>query len=204
MVKNLAIDIFSEWAIIGKDEGMQKGHSDSVKEMLLLVEPSLKSDFSAIDVGCGNGWVCRKLTNNQKCQKIVGIDGSKNMIEKAKSIDSNGEYYHVLLPMWKPNEKFDLIHSMEFLYYLKQPLKMLKNFYDSWLNPEGIFVAGIDYYLENKDSHAWPERLNVHMTQLSIEEWRKGMLSAGFKDVEMHQVASKENFIGTLVMMGKK
>jgi len=204
MEKRLATDIFSEWAIIGKDEGMQKGHADSVKEMFLLVDPYLKSKFSVIDMGCGNGWVCRKLTQDQRCQKVVGIDGSKNMIEKAKSFDPSGEYYHVLLPEWKPNEKFDLIHSMEFLYYLKKPLKMLKEIYDSWLNHNGIFVAGIDYYLENKNSHIWPERLNVHMTLHSIEEWKNGLLNAGFKNVEIHQVASKEDFIGTLVMIGMK
>ena len=61
----------------------------------------------------------------------------------------------------------------------------------------------IDYYLENEDSHSWPEKLNVHMTKLSINDWKKGMLDAGFKDVEIHQVASKEGFPGTLVMLGR-
>tara|TARA_X000000368_G_scaffold281749_1_gene223622 strand:- start:389 stop:670 length:282 start_codon:yes stop_codon:yes gene_type:complete len=93
---------------------------------------------------------------------------------------------------------------MEFLYYLKEPVKMLKDFFNYWLNPGGLFIAGIDYYLENEDSHSWPEKLNVHMTKLSINDWKKGMLDAGFKDVEIHQVASNENFIGTLVMFGKK
>ena len=36
---------FSEWASIGKDEGMQKGHLSSVTEMLSLVEPSFKIKF---------------------------------------------------------------------------------------------------------------------------------------------------------------
>jgi len=30
------------------------------------------------------------------------------------------------------------------------------------------------------------------------------MLDAGFVDVEVHQVGQKENFIGTLVLLGRK
>ena len=204
MAKRHATDIFSEWAIKGKDEGMQNGHANSVKEMLKLVKPHLKDNYSAIDVGCGNGWVCRKLVNDIRCENVVGIDGSKDMILKAQKNDPVGKYYHALLPSWSPKEKFDFIHSMEFLYYLEDPLEMLKKFYNLWLNHEGVFIAGIDYYLENRSSHSWPERLNVHMTKLSIDDWRKGMIDAGFKEVEIHQVAASEDFVGTLVMFGKK
>jgi len=204
MEKLKAVDLFSEWASIGKDEGMQKGHLSSVTEMLSLVGPHLKSNFSAIDVGCGNGWVCRTLSEDKRCLKIKGIDGSEKMILKAQKIDPLGEYYHALLPSWDPKEKFDFIHSMEFLYYLEDPLDMLKIFYNNWLNNEGVFIAGVDYYLENEDSHSWPEKLNVHMTKLSIDEWKRGMEDAGFKEIEIHQVAANDDFIGTLVLFGKK
>ena len=60
MQKRDATDVFSEWASNNKDEGMQRGHAASVEVMLSLVEPYLKPKYSAIDVGCGNGWVCRK------------------------------------------------------------------------------------------------------------------------------------------------
>ena len=32
------------------------------------------------------------------------------------------------------------------------------------------------------------------MTTLSIDEWKSAMVNAGFKNVEIHQVAGKENF----------
>ena len=197
-------ELFSEWAMKNKDQGMEKGHGPSVEMMLALIKAKLKNGFRAIDVGCGNGWVCRKLEKDVECNSVIGIDGSQKMIEKAKNINPNGKYFHAKLPEWSPKEKFDLVHSMEFLYYLKKPLEMLKVFYNSWLNNEGVFVAGIDYYLENEDSHSWPERLNVHMTKLSIDEWERGMEDAGFKEIEIHQVAANDNFIGTLVLFGKK
>jgi hypothetical protein len=93
---------------------------------------------------------------------------------------------------------------MEFLYYLHDPQSMLKQLHENWLNSGGMLVAGIDHYLENDDSHDWPDALNVHMTTLSIDEWKAAMIEAGFIDVEMHQVAASESFLGTLVMCGKK
>ena len=75
-----ATDVFSEWALRNRDEGMESGHANSVNEMLNIAIPMLDVPFSVIDVGCGNGWVCRKLQSNKNCSKVVGIDGSIDMI----------------------------------------------------------------------------------------------------------------------------
>ena len=198
-----ATDVFSEWALRGRDEGMESGHAKSVNEMLEIAIPELKTPFSAIDVGCGNGWLCRKLTSLDDCNKVVGIDGSKEMIAKAKQ-KGEGEFHLATLPGWQPPQKFDLIHSMEFLYYLKEPLEILKIFFNEWLEDQGILIAGIDHYLENTTSHDWPQSLNVHMTTLSEEQWKQGMIDAGFIDVEIRRVGIKSGFVGTLAIFGRK
>ena len=198
-----ATDVFSEWALRGRDEGMESGHAKSVNEMLEIAIPELKTPFSAIDVGCGNGWLCRKLTSLDDCNKVVGIDGSKEMIAKAKQ-KGEGEFHLATLPGWQPPQKFDLIHSMEFLYYLKEPLEILKIFFYEWLEDQGILIAGIDHYLENTASHDWPQSLNVHMTTLSEEQWKQGMIDAGFIDVEIRRVGVKSGFVGTLAIFGRK
>ena len=41
---------------------MERGHAASVQAMLKLAIPQLNGTFSAIDLGCGNGWVTRMLT----------------------------------------------------------------------------------------------------------------------------------------------
>ncbi len=92
---------------------------------------------------------------------------------------------------------------MEFLYYLNEPENFLKLVREDWMNEGGVFVAGVDHYLENEDSLTWPEHVGVHMTTYSIEQWRNHMENAGFSDVELHQVASNEKFVGTLVMLGR-
>ena len=68
----------------------------------------------------------------------------------------------------------------------------------------GSVVFGLDHYLENESSISWPDSLGVPMATLSIEEWRDGLESAGFKDVETLQVCPKEDWSGTLVLIGTK
>jgi len=198
-----ATEVFSEWALRDRDEGMEIGHDKSVNEMLKIAIPMLDEPFMAIDVGCGNGWVCRKFQSYENCSKVVGIDGSIEMIAKAKQ-RSTGEFYLAKLPDWKPPQKFNLIHSMEFLYYLKDPLEMLKIFFNEWLDDKGVLIAGVDHYLENHASHDWPESLNVHMTTLSEGQWKQGMIDAGFTEVETRRVGIKPGFVGTLAIFGRK
>ena len=202
MEKKAAVDVFSQWALIGKDEGMERGHAASVQAMLELAIPKMDTGFSAIDLGCGNGWVTRMLSE-LGAGHSEGVDGSNEMITKATSKDSNHKYSLGLLPDWSPGRRFDLVHTMEFLYYLDDPAGMISIIHDEWLEENGILVAGVDHYLEHEESLTWPEHVGVHMTTLSIDAWKSAMVNAGFKDVEIHQVAGKENFPGTLVMMGR-
>ena len=204
MGRREATAVFSEWALKGKDEGMERGHAASVKEMLQLAQIPRKTAYSAVDVGCGNGWVCRKIASDPMCQDVQGVDGSATMINKAKETDPSGSYFHGNLPEWTPAEHVDIIHSMEFLYYLHDPVSMLSRFHDAWLNSGGMLVAGVDHYLENEDSLTWPDDLDVHMTTLSEAQWHQAMTEAGFVDVSMHRVGLKEGFVGTLVMVGRK
>ena len=202
MEKKAAVDVFSQWALIGKDEGMERGHAASVQAMLKLALPKLNPEFSAIDLGCGNGWVTRLLTE-LGAGHSEGVDGSNEMINKARTRDSIHKYSQGLLPDWNPQRKFDLVHTMEFLYYLDDPAGMISTIHDEWLENDGVLVAGVDHYLEHAKSLTWPEHVGVHMTTLSIEEWNSAMVNAGFKDVEIHQVAGKDDFPGTLVMLGR-
>ena len=202
-----ATEVFSEWAGNGKDKGMERGHAASVEEMLNLAFSTnnlSQKQFSAIDIGCGNGWVVRKLQRMKNCQFAKGVDGAITMIEKAKEIDPEGNYSIAKLPQWKPKNPVDFIHSMEFLYYLQDPITMLKIIHDEWLTNGGVFVAGIDHYFENTDSLEWPTALDVHMTTLSQQQWREAMESAGFSDIVITKTGVKDGFIGTLTMLGVK
>ncbi|MDP6742799.1 MAG: class I SAM-dependent methyltransferase [Candidatus Thalassarchaeaceae archaeon] len=198
-----ATDIFSAWATTGRDEGMEKGHSAAVTEMLEVVIPKLMQPFTAIDIGCGNGWVVRKLAT-LGANHVEGIDGAEEMVMKARKVDPEGIYHHARLPEWKPKNRFDLVHSMEFLYYLKQPQEMLAIIHDEWLENGGWLIAGVDHYKEHEQSLQWPKQLQVHMTTMTINEWKSAMENAGFEHIKVWQTAVKEKSHGTLSMLGQK
>ena len=195
-----ATDLFSEWADNGRDEGMEKGHTASVNIMLERLLSGRNEPFTALDIGCGNGWVVRRLKAHAYCSHASGVDGAPSMIAKAREVDPEGDYIEAMLPDWKPAEPVDLIHTMECLYYLQDPLGFLKTLHDAWMNPGGKLVIGVDHYLENPSSHDWGPSLNVHMALLSIDEWTAGLREAGFTEIEAVQVGAKEGWNGTLIL----
>ena len=195
-----ATDLFSEWADVGRDEGMERGHAASVEVMLERLLDGWNRPFTAVDIGCGNGWVVRRLANHQHCARAIGVDGAPSMIAKAKAVDPEGDYVEAMLPDWKPDDAVDLVHTMECLYYLDDPLGFLFTLHDDWMKPGGRLVIGVDHYTENPASHDWGPSLNVHMALLSIEEWTEGLEAAGFTNVVAEQVGAKEGWSGTLVL----
>ena len=203
-MKKHPIEIFSEWVINGKDDGMEKNHLESVKNMLDFVLKDLKN-FSFIDAGCGTGWVVRMVSQIEYCLNASGIDGSSNMIEKAQSLDSINKYDCADLLTWKPNSKKDIVHSMEVLYYFKDPLIVLKNFYNNWLNNDGRLIIGIDFYKENQSCYDWPEKTNVSiMNLLSTSQWVKMFKECGYKNIKNWTVGKSNDWGGTLVITGTK
>ena len=199
-----ATDIFSEWASIGKDEGMQRNHWNAVTKMFQILNKDQSQPFSFIDAGCGNGWAVREMLNNPLCLNAVGIDGAIKMIERAKEIDPNGNYVYKDLMEWDPKMLVDIVHSMEVIYYFNDPKKLISHMKDKWLKPNGKLIIGLDFYKENIDCHNWPKKLNTKMTLLSIEEWVQLLKNCGLKDVISFKTNSSDSFKGTLILYAKK
>ena len=203
----IATEVFGEWAEKGKDIGMEKGHALAVEDMISFATQeriNLKRNFSFLDLGCGNGWVVRMLENNQLCVRSVGIDGAKQMIEKAGEDTSKSEFLLENIDTYISPDKFDLIHSMEVLYYLENPALTVKKIADSWLNEGGRLIAGVDLYYENQESHSWEDRVGTKMMMLKEAEWIEIFSSAGLKEVKSWRSNQSQTWAGTLVLTGKK
>ena len=203
----IATEVFSEWAEKGKDIGMEKGHALAVEDMISFATEeriNLKRNFSFLDLGCGNGWVVRRVETDPLCVRAVGIDGAKQMIEKATQGDSKSEYLHKNIDTYSSPDKFDLIHSMEVLYYLENPALTVKKIADSWLNEGGRLIAGVDLYYENQESHSWEDRVGTKMMMLKEAEWMEIFSSAGLQEVESWRSNQSQDWAGTLVLTGKK
>ena len=202
-----AVDVFGTWAEQGKDIGMEKGHAVAVSEMLDFVikeREHLNKNFSFLDLGCGNGWVVRKVAENSNCIHAHGIDGAPQMIANARKQGDSENYILANIDKHEPIQTYDLIHSMEVLYYLENPAAILQSIANSWLNEGGRLIVGIDLYHENCDSHSWEDKVGTRMLMFKETEWVDFFIQAGFSDVESWRANQTQEWAGTLVLTGKK
>ena len=200
-----ATEVFSRWAASDLDLAMQLNHEAAVAEMLAAARAVLGENvrYSAIDAGCGNGWIIRMLKSDPLCDCAIGVDGSAAMISKARAVDPHGNYVLSDLKSWVPDRRVDLVISMEVIYYFEDPIDMLRRIRSGWLIPGGYAVIGIDVYLENVPSLKWPKGLGVTMTTWSEAQWLSAATSAGFVVMKSWRAAAGDSDAGTLAMLLK-
>ena len=199
---------FDKWAQNGRAELMEKEHGKNVSKFLQTV--SFEKPFTFLDVGCGNGWVVRKIAGEDDCKKAIGIDVSKKMIVQAKKkIQSNNEeFYYSDVESWKYRGKFDFIFSMEALYYANSIEVALEKIY-RLLKPGGQFFCGTDFYTDNKATARWADMMKLKMHLLSKKEWKKLFQDVGFEVKTKHvkDLKNKKKWkreFGTLFVIGIK
>ncbi|AJM92849.1 class I SAM-dependent methyltransferase [Nitrosopumilus piranensis] len=199
---------FDEWAQNGRAELMEIEHGKNVSKFLEKV--SFDKPFSFLDVGCGNGWVVRKISKESNCKKAVGIDKSKKMIiqAKKKKDNKNQEFIHTNIESWKYRGKFNFIFSMETLYYSDSIEEALKKIY-RLLKSGGQFFCGTDFYADNKATARWADVMKIQMHLHSKKEWKQFFETAGFhvKTKHVKDLKSKKKWkreFGTLFIIGTK
>lgn len=199
---------FDKWAKNGRAELMEKEHGRNVSQFLSKI--TFDKPFSFLDVGCGNGWVVRKMAQHESCKKAIGIDKSKKMIQIAldNKLSNKEDYFVEDIQSWRYKGKFDIIFSMESLYYVDSIENALKKIYNL-LKPDGEFYCGTDFYSDNKATSNWPDMVKLKMHLLSKKQWRDLFSKAGFKtrtkqikDKSSRKKWKREH--GTLFIIGKK
>jgi ubiquinone/menaquinone biosynthesis C-methylase UbiE len=199
---------FDKWAQNGRAELMEVEHGKNVLKFLETI-PFDKS-FTFLDVGCGNGWVVRKIAKEKNCKKSIGIDKSKKMIIQSikKTEDRKEEYVHTDIESMDYRGKFDFIFSMESLYYADSIEIALKKIY-KLLKPGGQFFCGTDFYTDNKATARWAGIMKIQMHLHSKKEWREFFKNTGF-DVKTKHIKDLKNKkkwkreYGTLFIIGTK
>ena len=200
--------VFNSWAKAGRAEEMEEGHGVTVGKFLGSI--SFKKPFSFLDIGCGNGWVVRKIAQLSKCKKAVGIDKSKNMIKRAisKQASKKEKYACTDLESWDYVGKFDIIFSMESLYY-SVPMEPALSKVFRMLKTGGFFYCGTDFYSDNHLTKRWKKVMKIPMDLRSKVEWKKMFREVGFKTTAKqvkdtkHKAKWKREF-GTLFVIGEK
>ena len=200
--------LFDKWADNGRAELMEREHGRNVEKFLDGVH--LKNSFSFLDVGCGNGWVVRKMAQKDKCRIAIGIDKSKNMIKHAKKMKAGAkeEYFRADIESLETRRKFDYIFAMESIYYSESIETAIQKIFNL-LKPEGEFFCGTDFYADNKATSGWPKKMGLKMQLHSKKEWNSLFKNVGFQ-VKTRQIKDKQDRkkwkreLGTLFIIGKK
>jgi len=204
-IMNININTFNEWAKLGKDKSMAKNHESSVDRMFEIINEKSKfnDSFNFLDLGCGNGWVIRKIMEYKNCISATGLDGSENMINIANSYKI-GNFYKENIEQYTFKKKFDIIFSMETLYYIKNVDNLLNDIYLNGLNNGGLLIIGIDHYKENIPSLNWGNDYNLDINTYSINQWQTKFINCNFKNVSSIQHDKKNDWEGTLIISAEK
>ncbi len=201
-------ETFDRWAQNGRAELMETEHGKNVSKFLHTIP--FDEPFIFLDVGCGNGWVVRKIAQEKNCKKAIGIDKSKKMIlqSKKKMASNKEEFFHTDIESMKYKGKFDFIFSMESLYYADSIEVALEKIY-KLLKPSGKCFCGTDFYTDNKATARWANVMEIQMHLHSKKEWKSFFQNAGFsvrakhiKDLKSRKKWKRE--FGTLFIIGTK
>ena len=199
---------YDKWATIGRSEEMEIGHGTNVNKFLNKI--TFDKKFTFLDIGCGNGWVVRKMAQIPTCKHAIGIDKSKNMISRAKMkrISKKEKYFQAELEFWRNTEKFNVVFSMESLYY-SVPMEIALAKVYTMLKPRGVFYCGTDFYSDNHLTTRWAKDMKIPMDLRSKLQWKKMFEKIGFttkiKQVKDPKHKSKwKREYGTLFVIGEK
>jgi len=180
---------FNRWAEAGRGDGMEQDHLPIT--LPVLEKMHLMPSDNVLDLGCGSGWLSRRLSKLVPEGRVVGMDISDEMVRIARrtSVDHDnllfvtGEVGEI---PWEPNF-FTHVISVESSYYWPNPSAGLKEIFRV-IRPGGTAWILINYYRDNPHSHQWGSLLAVPTHLLSAEEWKELFRAAGFATVSHERI----------------
>lgn len=192
---------FNKWAESGRGDGMERDHLPIT--LPVIAKMHVAAGDNVLDVGCGSGWLVRRLAPLAHEGRVVGMDISDEMIRLARRLSQ--DFDNVLFAAgeveeipWEGNFFHHAI-SVESSYYWPEPAAGLKELFRV-LGPRGQAWILINYYRDNMHCHQWGELLAVKTHLLSAREWASLFGEAGFTSVVQERVIdqspSPEPYLG--------
>lgn len=105
----------------------------------LLMHISLKKPKLIYDLGCGPGTVTTIIKDKWSQAKIIGVDSSKEMLDRARKLNSDINWVEDDITSWKPDQISDLIFSNATLHWLDNHETLLPTLMD-YLQTKGILA----------------------------------------------------------------
>jgi len=183
---------FNRWAEAGRGEGMEQDHLPIT--LPVLEKMRLAPVDNVLDVGCGAGWLSRRLAKLVPEGRVVGMDISDEMIRHARrsSMDFDNLMFvageAAQIP-WQPH-LFSHVISVESSYYWPHPAAGIKDIFRV-LREGGSAWMLINYYRDNPHCHQWGDLLAVKTHLFSAEEWAELFRAAEFADVVHERIVDR-------------
>lgn len=95
---------------------------------------------SVFDLGCGPGNLTREIAERWPDARIVGIDSSAEMIERARSEHPDIEFERSEIETWTPEHEADVIFSNATLHWLDHHGRLFPRLFD-FLRPGGVLAV---------------------------------------------------------------
>lgn len=147
-------------------EGYSKLRESGITYNDFIEQPAIKSLLHSLEgkiileLGSGTG-VFAKYCVELGATKVVAVDISRNMINKAKEENSHDKIDYICMPIEDleiQHQKFDLIISSLAIHYVEDYPKLIEKVYDL-LNREGEFIFSTEHPISTarKEVRNWIE-----------------------------------------------
>jgi trans-aconitate 2-methyltransferase len=159
----------------------------------LLARVPHPSPSSVVDLGCGPGNMTAKLLERWPGSRVLGLDSSPEMIERAQAHSLPGRLDFVLQDLrdWQPEQPVDVIVTAATLHWVPDHLPLVRRFIGN-LAAGGVFAFQVPGNFrqpshtlleELASSERWREILAPAMTQIPSapepHEYLEAILAAG-------------------------
>ena len=180
---------FNRWAEASGGEEMEREHLPIA--LPVIEKMRLAPTDNVLEIGCGTGWLARRLAALVPEGRVVGMDVSDEMVRRARRSAASLENTLFVrgsveeIP-WEANF-FTRAISIESAYYWPDPRAGLREILRV-LREGGSAWSVINYYRDNPHCHQWGELLGVPARLLAAEEWAALFREAGFANVEHERI----------------
>ncbi len=119
----------------GHHESVLRSHSwRTVENSAAYLAPYLHSGTTVLDVGCGPGTITIDIAAIVSPAKVVGVDASEQVIQRATEIAAERDVDNVEFVVGNAyeldyeDESFDVVHAHQVLQHLSDPVRVLREF----------------------------------------------------------------------------
>ncbi len=184
--------VFDEWATNGRGEKMEAGHGDVVEQVIEKL--NIRAGNQILDLGCGIGWATRILAQKGPGVQAIGIDAAPAMVKRAEELSpltiraryEIGQFENLDFK----DGKFDLVFSMEALYYATDLKKALAEIFRV-IKAGGSAQIVMDNYVGRPTTEGWAEAVGLNMHHLAAQDWILAFEKAGFANVRCELVVDR-------------